>query len=150
MGYLSPVSAQVQQLKNTVDLWTVQGLEALTPPPPPPPHRPPHAVENPRISQPSITPVLHARFQPTKHQVVLYCLFFKNLHINGPAQFRPVLFEGQLYFYHKNLRQKEVFCIYNVKLLLLSAEKIWEMLVLGKAKSTYLSFFPEPFLQLGI
>ena len=37
-----------------------------------------------------------------------------------------------------------------MKLLLLSAEKIWEMLVLGKAKSTYLSFFPEPFLQLGI
>lgn len=148
MGYLSPVSAQVQQLKNTVDLWTgIRGTDTTTTPPTPSTS---HAVENPRISQPSITPVLHARFQPTKHQVVLYCLFFKNLHINGPAQFRPVLFEGQLYFYHKNLRQKEVFCIYNVKLLLLSAEKIWEMLVLGKAKSTYLSFFPEPFLQLGI
>lgn len=45
------------------------------------------------------------------------------LHNSG-----PMLSEGQLYFITKNLRQKEqkVFCIYNVKLLLLSAEKIWE------------------------
>lgn len=39
---------------------------------------------------------------------------------------------------------------YFAYMLLLLAERTWEMFIIQKGKLPYLSFFPEPFLQLGI
>lgn len=36
------------------------------------------------------------RIQPTTDYVVLYVFIGKNPRINGPMQFKPMLFEGQL------------------------------------------------------
>ena len=58
-------------------------------------------MENPRISYGwPLHPQFHiCGFNPPQTRVVLqYLLLKKNPHISGPAQFKPMLFKGQLYF----------------------------------------------------
>ena len=59
----------------------------------------PRAVRNPPIplQSVSISVVPHPRTPPTTEHVVLQYVFIeKNMHIREPAQFKSMLFKGQL------------------------------------------------------
>lgn len=71
--------------------------------------RSPHISQNPRMPYIAgfISLVPHFQIQQTLVPIALHEFIFKNPHVNGLVQFKPVLFKGQLYNNNNNNNPRE-------------------------------------------